>query len=380
MTTFADAATKGSELLAGYYWNVETNGGNYWFLGNALHAFLRSRVASGKQDGDRLLEYAFIDVYTKVSSDPNLWKDDHGWWGGAFCYALHNRTALGYRDPLWNNLFRDLLGEAGQCWGKLAGNSRPGVAYSKQEDHAQADSDITGGVANSLTDPGELVGRNTVTNLGFWLLSLELAKLDGEAKFAQAAKTMTQWFGQWLGRGAGPKGVKSPAGLVLERPTGNGTYADWCWTGDQGVMMVDLLLAGSDRSPNSPAAAIAAAVIAHMTTNGILTENLDFRGQFGYDTVDYATGKGVLMRHLGDACEIIGATWRDKVCAQFIRANASAVWSSRGAGGQIPFNWSPPPPKDPITDNEDLQPLVFQASGLDAISVAARFWPNDPIV
>jgi hypothetical protein len=398
MTTFADATSLASERLATQYQDPSTpiDGGSYWFLGDALHAYLRSLLATGATDEKhRLLQYAYDNVYLKVShdpQDPGVWRDDYGWWGCAFCVALRNRQALCYGNSDYDALFGELLEEAKRCWCRINRNWRD-ITYSAKIDHAKADADIQGGAANQIENPPEpmsLAGRNTVTNAGFWLLSLELETLSQDPPNGGRADRSTQWFDAWISRGTGSPGLFGSAGLVLERPTGNRAYPTWCWTGDQGVVMVDLLRAseraGSTPSTNSLAAKIAAAVIAHMTVKvgdaRILTEDLRFRDH-GFDdfTVDYSTGKGICMRHLGDACRILGPGWRDAVCGQFIRDNASAVWDTRDTanGGQIRFNWSPPPPDRPIIGHDTLQPLVFQASGLDALSVAASFWPHEPI-
>jgi hypothetical protein len=99
--------------------------------------------------------------------------------------------------------------------------------------------------------------------------------------------------------------------------------------------------------------------------------------------VDYSTGKGILMRHLGDVCGILGSAWTDEVCGPLIRDSASAVWNTRvtRSDGQFSFrfNWGPPSLDRPLTGHDDIQPLVFTASGLDAMSVAASLWPDHEI-
>lgn len=398
-TTFSGATAIASDRLETQYRDkaIPIDGSSYWFLGNALQAYLRSLLATGATDEtNRLLEYAYNNVYLVVSHDPpdpGVWKDDYGWWGCAFCVALQNRQALGYGNPDYDALFSDLLKEATCCWSRVKENWQD-TTYSALHDNAQADADIRGGAANHVEDPPvppavSLAGRNTVTNAGLWLLSLELETLSQDPAIGRWAEGMAQWFNAWISRGIGPAGLMSPVGLVLERPTGNKSYGSWGWSGDQGVVMIDLLRYSERGVPGPSAdslgAKIAAAVIANMTVQvgeaRILTENLVFRGEFDAFTVDYATGKGIFMRHLADACRVLGPDWRDDVCGEFIRDNASAVWNTRDTenGGQIQFNWSPPPPERPITGHTELQPLVFQASGLDALSAAASFWPDDPI-
>jgi hypothetical protein len=398
--TFKQATVQASDQLATLYVDTKIDiRKSYWFLGNALHAYLRSLLATKAIDGHdgraRLLEHAF-DLYTGVKPAPDIWVDDYGWWGCAFATALRNRNALGYEDPSFNDLFAELRTETGNCWERIKNNWQGERQYSRDWDSARNDADIVGGVANfSGDDRLRLSGRNTVTNAGFWLLTLELERLSpGDRQYALVSGAMEQWFQFWFAQGVGPGiGLLDSHGLILERPTGNSEVEDWYWSGDQGVLMIDLLRHLEKGSPppytESRSAEIAAAVVATMTDGDlppgvpILQENLAFLASFPEFGVDYSTGKGILMRHLGDVCGILGSAWTDEVCGPLIRDSASAVWNTRVTrpDGQFSFrfNWGPPSLDRPLTGHDDIQPLVFTASGLDAMSVAASLWPDHEI-
>ena len=48
---------------------------------------------------------------------------------------------------------------------------------------------------------------------------------------------------------------------------------------------------------------------------------------------------------------------------------------------QIRFNWDPSGDEVEMYEyyTPELRGIVFEASGLDALSAAARFWPTEPI-
>jgi hypothetical protein len=111
--------------------------------------------------------------------------------------------------------------------------------------------------------------------------------------------------------------------------------------------------------------------------NGILHENVAVlkEGQvFSSFISDYATGKGIFMRSLGafDTGHVEGLS-------EFILKNADAVWASRGDGDQFSFNWNPSIGNhEPATGMKaELDPLIFQTAGLDALDAALRIAPGD---
>lgn len=388
MTSNRSATTTAFRRADQLYRAAGVNGANFWFLGNALHAGLRALIATGGRDATSLLPYGLEAFRAVAGTDAGgIWRDDYGWWGGAFCTAIRNRAALGYGDPAHDALFDALLAESVRCWKKLEGNWSD-TAYSAEIDHAAHDADVVGGafnVAPDGSDSPQLAGRNSVTNAGFWLLSLELEAITKDRSFGSRALALSSWVGAWEARGrAGQPGLRDDRGLVFERPTGNAVFPAWTWSGDQGAVAIDSLrqLEKQMGPPytDSLAAQLVIAARDGLSVEGILTEDLAFRSEFDQFTVDYSTGKGICLRYLSDVCATLGPEWTAREFGTFITANASSVWARRDpATGDLPFAWGAVQPREPITGHEDIQPLVFHVSALDALSAASRFWPDAPI-
>lgn len=384
-TSHRSATTTAFRRADELYRDATADGSNFWFLGNALHAALRALVASGASDATGLLPYGLTAYRTVVDRGiDGIWRDDFGWWGAAFCTAIRNRTPLGYAGDEHDRLFAELRDQAVVCWKMLDANWRD-TDYSAEEDHAVEGADIAGGafnVAPTGSPSPSLAGRNSVTNAGFWMLSLELQLITGEAAFAARADALSNWVDAWMARGEA--GLCDSRGLVLERPTGNALVPAWTWSGDQGAMAIATLRQLEHRMPppysDSFAAKLVTAVRDHLSVDGILTEELAFREEFDEFTVDYATGKGICMRHLADVCAVLGTEWTDREFGDFITRNAASVWERRNrTTGELPFAWGTVQPSTPITGHDDLRALVFHVSALDALSAAARFWPDAPI-
>lgn len=388
MTTFKQAAISATARLDECY-RDNPFAGNFWFAGNALSAYIRALVATRQHDTG-LLQFAFDDVYTEAVKHAGWWHDDYGWWGCAFASAIRHRDALDLGGREHDAFFRQLLGQAHECWKQLEQNwsETDFGADGQYPDNGTGSSDIHGGSYNTKTDPGIMAGRNTVTNAGFWLLSLELVKLTGDQGARDRAAALSSWFAEWFARGDGDgTGIRDDRGLLLERPTGHVLDPGWHWTGDQGVVMLALLrqaqLDGTDPA-STPGPKLVDAVIAGMTQGDAhhLQEYLGFTRspELADFEVDYATGKGIFMRQLGEACTILGGRWTAGHAA-FIRANATAVWVGRDVarGGQLPFDWGTTPTVPIDEKTLELRDVVFQASGLDALSLAATHWADAPV-
>lgn len=387
MTTFKQAAMSATARLDELYRNNPFTD-DFWFGGNALSAYVRALVATGRHDTG-LLQFAFDEVYLEGRRSAGWWHDDYGWWGCAFASAIDQRETLGLSGGEHDALFRQLVGQVQYCWGQLKANWSDTAFGSdpKYPDNGTSRSDITGGSYNTKSATAVMAGRNTVTNAGFWLLSLDLVKLTDEPEARESAAALSAWFAEWFARAEGDEsGIRDERGLLLERPTGHRLDPGWRWTGDQGVVMLDLLrqAALDGRDPAStPGPELVDAVIAGMTQGDAhhLEEYLGFTAEpelAGFE-VDYATGKGIFMRQLGDACSILGTEWTARH-ADFIRANATAVWGGRDVarGGQLPFDWGTTPTVAIGEKTLELRDVVFQASGLDALSLAATYWPDVP--
>jgi hypothetical protein len=109
----------------------------------------------------------------------------------------------------------------------------------------------------------------------------------------------------------------------------------------------------------------------------------EFLGMFGGDyDVDYANGKGVLLRYVGQA---YNPSLPNDALKNFITTNARFAWCSRDTGtNEFKFNWNPGyPEKEPnVTDPQEqsgIYKLVLQRNGQDALNAAMFVAPNESI-
>jgi hypothetical protein len=378
--TFKTAAGKGFAELASQY-KIGVFSGNFWFGGNAFHTCLNYMIGAGAGDQFKIVQTAW-NIYKDAQSNTGWWRDDYAWWGDAFVLALNNRPALGYGQ----DLFDQMTTAAEFCWRQLRNNQSDTTYGSTPKDNAAGSANITGGAYNIFTDQDQppMQGRNSVTNEGYWLLSIGLAQRNPTAPvFGQAAAIMQNWYQQWLtlpSRVPGAIGILNPNGLVLERPTGNSTAPAWYWSGDQGLFCRALYVSNADRQN---ALNIANAAIGHMKDpQGVLHENLDF---MNYPTLrqflgDYSTGKGIFMRSLVEM-NVPGGPFD-----AFIKKNATEVWCKKGTpdnANQFLLNWNKAPGYEPNVltggKSQDLNNLIMQASGQDALNAAMAIAPDEEI-
>jgi hypothetical protein len=370
--TFKSAAGKGFTELARQYKIPGIFSGNFWFGGNTFHTCLDYMVGAGGGDPQNIVQTAY-NVYKDAQTNTGWWRDDYAWWGDSFVLALNNRPTLGYSQ----DLFDAMTTAAEFCWRQLRNNQSNTTYGSTPKDNAAGTANITGGAYNVFTDQDQppMQGRNSVTNEGFWLLSVGLAQRNPTAPaYAQAATAMANWYQQWLtlpNRVPGAVGILNPNGLVLERPTGNSTAPAWYWSGDQGLFSRALFTSNSV-ADRQKALDIANATIGHMTDGqGVLHENLGF---MNYQPLtqflgDYATGKGIFMRSLVELN--VGPV---RPFDGFIKKNATEVWCKKGTpdnASQFLFNWNRAPGYEPNVlsggKSADLNNLIMQAAGQDAL-------------
>jgi hypothetical protein len=312
---------------------------------------------------------------------------DYGWWGNAFVLAWNNRVPLGYGDSKYDGLFNDIFSYTDDCWAKLQETWLDSGPYGIPQDHAAGSASIVGGAFNvPVDDPHNWImqGRNSVTNEVHWLLSHGCAKIHPPPpnKYTYAGNATTKWFQQWLSL-TGGTGLLDSDRLVLERPTGNGTYAAWRWTGDQGLFIKQFYDITNGRQT---ALDIANNVNMYFMPNNILHEDLSFLDHPGLSdfVVDYATGKGVFMRGL----VYVSMKEPGNPFADLIKLNASAIWRTRLVdieANQFAYNWDgaagqEPAELKPIGDkSQNLCYLVMQGAGQDALNAAMLIAPNDQI-
>jgi hypothetical protein len=378
--TFETAAAKGFEVLWAYF-NKDTFSGNFWFGGNTFHTCLDYLINARLSDTNGVVVKAGYSLYEDLYSATDWWRDDYGWWGDAFVLAIENRAALGLSASQYDDVFEAMATAASYCWQRM-NNTWSDELYGVPSDHAAATANIRGGVYNipGMSCDQIMQGRNSVSNEGYWLLSLGLARRFPSPAYAQAAAAMRTWVQQWLARTPvcndlnGQVGLLDTACHVLERPMGNAALPSWYWSGDQGLLSRALI--ESNTQPARAVQIVNVAIESMTDDDGILHENLAF-----YDVPvlsgflgDYATGKGIFMRSLR-AVNTAGAL--DK----FIVQNATAVWCNRHQDTSLfTFNWDLKKGYEPIDLGSKGNPLdlvITQAAGLDALNAALLVVPPD---
>jgi hypothetical protein len=377
--TFGSAAKTGFDLLWSRF-NKTTFDGNFWFAGNTFHTCLDYLINSGVGDTDGNVVTAGHQLYLDLYKASDWWRDDYAWWGDAFVVAIGNRSALKLTDPQYNAVFDAMSAAAAYCWQRM-NNVWRDEPYGGPRDHAAGSANIRGGVFNQPYKDCEdqvakiMQGRNSVTNEGYWLLSLGMQRLFPSPAYEQAAAAMGNWVQQWFartpvcGKPTGLAGLLDDECHVLERPMGQISIPSWYWSGDQGLMSRALIEAGVQKDR---ALQIVNAAIKTMSDDQcVLHENLAFTnaGLSGY-LGDYATGKGIFMRSLR-------AVNTGKTFDKYIVNNARAVWCNRHQDDNYPnqftFNWDRKKGYEPIDLTSKGNPLdlaITQAAGLDALNAA----------
>jgi hypothetical protein len=384
------AAQQGFTLLSSQYQTTDfTN--NFWFAGNTFHTLLDYMIAAGVDDTKQkppLLPVAW-GLYQTLLDQSDWWRDDYGWWGDAFVLAINNRRALGYGGSNYDPLFRGFLTAADNCWTKMQENWTD-TAYDAASDNAAGSANIWGGVYNYKNPSLQLTGRNSVSNEGYWLLSMGLSKLQPAVlTYAKGAADAQFWMQQWLARtptacnGTGQIGILDLQCHVLERPMGTVNAPTWFWTGDQGLFVRALLTSGFQVARTE---SIFTATMASLKDGSdVLHENMVFTDYYGDFKGDYATGKGIFMRSLiGFDLDPTKPLWT------MVMKSAQAVWCNRNQrlptpdpsrdANQFTFNWNNnlQSQYEPLwlSSKGALDNLIMQAAGQDALNAALHLNPE----
>jgi hypothetical protein len=377
--TFGTAAAAGFKVLWNWYTPANFSG-NLWFAGNTFHTCLDYLLNAGLTDTKGTVVQTGYNVYHTVLPQYEWWRDDYGWWGDAFVLAIENRDRLGLSDPQYDDVFDKMAAAAAYCWQRM-NNVWSDELYGVPKDHAAGTANIRGGVDNIPDETCDQImqGRNSVSNEGYWLLSLGLNRISPSPAYAQAADAMRTWALQWLARTPvcnNPNcqiGILDTACHVLERPMGNAALPSWYWSGDQGLFSRALVEANTQ--PDLAARIVNVAKDTMTDADGILHENLAFN-HYPLDQFlgDYATGKGIFMRSLS-AVNTNGAL------DDFIKSNAEAVWCNRYCDNNVfTFNWDRMKGYEPIdlgSKGGTLDKIITQAAGLDALNAALLVVPHD---
>ncbi len=322
----------------------------------------------------------YRDAYENDSKNdftPGDWWDDYGWWGVAALNAYKNYDAI-LTPPVNPNpdCYQKDSKVSKDCCLRFAMDSWEvmnkyawGEANQKPGPYTPP---VKGGCWNNYYDDSSGGVQNTVTNVLFLTLSAQLyqATIGQEQwqtqnqEFLNAACSSYRWFGEWfINRGIYIYRSPVPETLIywiLERPVlagneynhnGKVPYAvDQKWTGDQGIFLGGLvaLLGMKDAIGSNPdiqaltvelqkagikytAIEYVSHIIAHLTL-GITwlftySPRVLHEAPFASDLIsdfgaDYATGKGALMRYLGDVRDVVKASVNFQ---PFIRDSALSI-------------------------------------------------------
>jgi hypothetical protein len=412
MTTFKSAAVTGLKTLVSLWKDGNTfrsssdptkpgPGGCFWMAGNLFHTAVDCMVKTQQKDdgfipgttlGQEALKF-FIDATTTNPSVPpaqwgeengplGYWVDDYGWWGLALLRAYQNADFLGY-----TSFKEDLATNSKNCWTAL--NARWNNTAVTWVDSNNSQHTITGGIPNTWDDSITLAGRNSVTNECYWLLSSFLAStFSGDGNNYLDPNTN---FNNFFAQGTNPNILFNSNRLVLERFFGmrspnqrwswpNTDHPNWTWLGDQGLFFGccwNNPEFGPGNFGSDQATAIFNAVQSNnITANGVLHEDLAPYAQF---QLDYACGKGTLMRYLTDTNDLDHRMGGSGRFDGFLKTNAIAVWKNQIAGC-FPYYWDKEATEPTGWGyNQQIANAVLHAAGLCAINATLPWMENDSI-
>jgi len=239
-----------------------------------------------------------------------------------------------------------------------------------------------------------LTGRNNVTNLQYWLMSVRLEAYTNDSKYLIG--NILQWF---------EEGFKdnllfdSNSFLVRERMKGflhacetEGFY----WAGDQGLFIGCCLAEKRSTTPEFEALRdqVANDVVSKMIDDSkVLHDHVVSSSYSGFDN-DYACGKGVFMRHAITLAKLT----KNAVLTNCIMQSANYAYNTASVDPNfdrlIQFDWNPQgklPPGDwdnttrkpvrtrnkkEVTEVTPFRGMILQASGVNVLTAAASLDPN----
>jgi hypothetical protein len=222
---------------------------------------------------------------------------------------------------------------------------------------------------------------------------------DGGQQYIDQENTSATWFADAIDKNA----LFDTRNLVLERLVNmNWFQQNWVWAGDQGMFILACVIHSFYVSPGSNflpwANRVSQAVQDNLLDGDKVLHDPPLPDLYCGFSVDYATGKGVLLRCLSEWAEIGSDVKPPDYLSEFILNNAAHVWNNRLYKNdtnpsdptkkyQFGFNWNPsgkppfaPEPPFPSGSNGSLfSQLVLQVSGMAALNAALNFAPNDEI-
>ncbi|MBS1993492.1 MAG: hypothetical protein JSS86_07390 [Cyanobacteria bacterium SZAS LIN-2] len=390
MITYMEGALRSYNLLVKRLDNkgpITTEKDSFWVAANTFNAILDYWVAS-KTAPDTDISKNFVNYFHQTvptnssraqlqalaqkgldGVEGGMWLDDYGWWANSFLTALENADQLGLSGDDIDTLTRDSI----NCWNLMTFGWDPSA------------SPLPGGVWNCKKQDWALTGRNNVTNLQFWLMSVRLAAYTKNNDYLNPNMDILKWFEDGFTQN---RLFDGDLRLVRERMVGflhEDESTGFYWAGDQGLfigcMLADKRLQNGS-SFQSLRDAVANTVATKMVDTVQVLHDHVLTAVSGFDN-DYACGKGVFMRH---AVELAKLT-NNAALLKLIFNSAQYAWNTAaidaGLEHSIQFSWNlkgqlPPGSWDSSASvpNTSFRTMILQASGLNVLSAAALLNPN----
>jgi Glycosyl hydrolase family 76 len=386
MPTYQEAAKDSYGLLVEKWDSMKPFEGQndaFWIAGNTLQTFLDYWVTA-PSDFDAAPMHISIDFFHKTVPTKSTtefldalaekglkgtpggnWSDDYGWWANAFLTALENAEQLRLSDDV-----PTLLQDAENCW------------YLMHHGWDAKAKPLPGGVWNCKVHNWKMTGRNTVTNLQYWLTSVRLAAFTKDSKYLDPETDILQWFET----GFKDNRLFDPdSHLVRERMAGffhAEESAGFYWAGDQGLFIGCLL---AEKRSMTPLFQSLRDQVANCVAKKMIDDSQVLHDHVLSDTDfdnDYACGKGVFMRHAMPLAKLT----KDPTLVNCILKSADSAYQTADSNGSIHFDWNPNgklPAGDwdntTRTPGSPFRGMITQASGVNLFTAAAALAPNGVI-
>ncbi len=392
MTTYSQAAKSSYDLLVKKWDSMKPFVGKsdaFWIAGNTLQTFLDYWVTTNSKSNFDVVRISidcfretvptdstteFLDKLAQKGLDGTpggMWLDDFGWWANTFLTALENADQLG----LSGDDIATLLQDSKNCW------------YLMHYGWDPTAEPLPGGVWNCKRSDWNMTGRNNVTNLQYWLMSVRLAAYTDDSKYLDPKTDILQWF---------ETGFKdnllfdADSRLVRERMAGF-EHADesngFHWAGDQGLFIGCLLAEKRQTTPIFQVLRdkVAEYVVAKMVDNSLVLHDQVLSKLTQFDN-DYACGKGVFMRHALPLAKLT----KNPMLVKCIFQSADFAYQTANVNPNfersIQFDWNPKGQLPPgnwdnttRTEVDQFRGMILQASGVNLFTAAAALAPNGVI-
>jgi predicted alpha-1,6-mannanase (GH76 family) len=326
--SYLEQAASGIQTLQ--HWYVQSGGlyeepAGWWNAANSITVLANFEQLTGSAEYNSEMANTFTAAQASHANFEDTFYDDDGWWALAWIDAYDVTGNTGYLT-MAETIFTTMTG----AWDSTCGG---GVWWSTARGY-----------------------KNAIPNELFLMIAAKLANRTtgsvsaGYLKWAQQEWT---WF-----KGSGMINAQNLVndGLTSTNPSACTNNGGTTWTYNQGVILgglVELYKADKDPTLLSAAGGIAAAAMAKLSTNGILTEAGKVTGGDGPQF------KGVFMRNL----MTLYAAAPNAQYKTFADANAdSIVAHDQGPNCEFGLLWQGP------FDSGDA---TRQTSALDAIIAAA---------